>query len=97
MRSKADKTPQGVNGVEACKSQFRTMETEQPKQEYVVPANEKHLFHCIIEVKKFNPETGERLSKPRVQKFGQKTFEMVLPKLREQGYTVTILYSPKGK
>lgn len=97
MRVKADKTPQGVNGVEACKSQFRTMETEQPKQEYVVPANEKHLFHCIIEVKKFNPETGERLSKPRVQKFGQKTFEMVLPKLREQGYTVTILHNPKGK
>ena len=96
MRAKADKTPQGVNGVVEQKPQTETMASA-PKQEYFVPANERHLFHCIIEVKKFNPETGERLSKPRVQKFGQKTFEMVLPKLREQGYTVTILYNPKGK
>lgn len=96
MSRKADKTPQGGNGVEAQNPTFGTMPSA-PKQEYFVPANEKHLFHCIIEVKKFNPETGERLSKPRVQKFGQKTFEMVLPKLREQGYTVTILHNPKGK
>lgn len=62
---------------------------------YVVPFNEKHLYHCRIEVRKFNAETGERLSKPRIQKFGMKTFQMVLPKLREQGYSVEILYSPK--
>lgn len=64
-------------------------------ENYIVPANERHLYHCVIEVKKFNPETGERLSKPRIQKFGQKAFELVLPKLKEQGYTVTILHSPK--
>lgn len=89
MSRKADKTPQGVSGV-------AEMPQTQPQPQYVVPANEKHLFHCVIEVKKFNPETGERLSKPRIQKFGQKTFEMVLPKLREQGYTVTILHNPRG-
>ena len=63
--------------------------------DYVVPFNEKHLYHCRIEVRKFNAETGERLSKSRIQKFGIKTFQLVLPKLREQGYTVEILYSPK--
>ena len=89
MSRKADKTPQGVSGVVE-------MPQTQAQPQYVVPANEKHLFHCVIEVKKFNPETGERLSKPRIQKFGQKTFEMVLPKLREQGYTVTILHNPRG-
>lgn len=86
MSRKAEK-PQGVSGEQMPQTQ---------KTEYVVPANERHLFHCIIEVRKFDPETGERLSKPRIQKFGQKTFEMVLPKLREQGYTVTILHNPKG-
>lgn len=89
MSRKADKTPRGVRGV-------AEMAQTQPQPQYVVPANEKHLFHCVIEVKKFNPETGERLSKPCIQKFGQKTFEMVLPKLREQGYTVTILHNPRG-
>jgi hypothetical protein len=89
MSKKADKTPKGVSGV-------AEMPQTQAQPQYVVPANEKHLFHCVIEVKKFNPETGERLSKPRIQKFGQKTFEMVLPKLREQGYTVTILHNPRG-
>ena len=64
-------------------------------ENYIVPANERHLWHCIIEVKKFNPETGERLSKPRVQKFGQKAYELILPKLKEQGYTVTVLHNPK--
>lgn len=62
---------------------------------YNVPFNERHLYHCRIEVRKFNAETGERLSKPRIQKFGVKAFNLVYPKLREQGYTVEILYSPK--
>lgn len=71
------------------------VEAKKEDNGYSVPFNERHLYHCRIEVKKFNAETGERLSKPRIQKFGMKTFQLVLPKLREQGYTVEILYSPK--
>ena len=71
------------------------MEEKKIDNGYVVPFNEKHLYHCQIEIKKFNAETGERLSKPRIQKFGMKTFQLVYPKLIEQGYTVDILYSPK--
>lgn len=87
MRVKADKQSQQTKDV--------TIEKVNDEN-YIVPANERHLFHCIIEVRKFNAETGERLSKPRVQKFGQKAFEIVLPKLKQQGYTVTILHNPKG-
>lgn len=66
-------------------------------ENYNVPANEKHLYHCIIEVKKFNPETGERLSVPRLQKFGVKMFENgVADNLKRQGYTITILHNPHG-
>ena len=66
-------------------------------ENYNVPANEKHLYHCIIEVKTFNPETGERLSVPRLQKFGVKMFENgVLDNLKRQGYTITILHNPRG-
>ena len=71
------------------------MVEEKKTEGYTVPFNERHLYHCQIEVKKFNAETGARLSKPRIQKFGVKMFQLILPKLREQGYTVDILYSPK--
>ncbi len=69
--------------------------TQVTKENYICDENEKHLYHCIIEVRKFNPETGERLSIPRVQKFGKKTFENgVADNLRKQGYSITILHEP---
>ncbi len=90
MGAKASKNnPSMPNEIET------PMVEKKPYDGYVVPFNEKHLYHCKIEVKKFNAETGERMSKPRIQKFGIKTFQLVYPKLIEQGYTVDILYSPK--
>lgn len=69
--------------------------TQVTKENYIVEENEKHLYHCIIEVKKFNPETGERLSVPRIQKFGKKAFETTVEtNLKKQGYTITILHEP---
>jgi hypothetical protein len=62
---------------------------------YVVPKGEERQYHCRIEVKKFNQDTGERLSKPRIQKFGKKIFETsVMLSLRKQGYTIDILHNP---
>lgn len=64
-------------------------------ENFIVPDGGRHLYHCRIEVKKFNPETGERQSKPRIQSFGKKFFETFgLHNLRQQGYTVDILYDP---
>ena len=68
--------------------------TQVTPENYIVPEKEKHVYHTIIEVKKFNAETGERLSKPRVQKFGAKSFRSILNGLKRQGYTVTVLYDP---
>lgn len=65
------------------------------KENYIIEDNEKHLYHCVIEVKKFNAETGERLSVPRIQKFGKKAFDSMLKaNLVKQGYTITILHDP---
>lgn len=79
------------------KQEMKEQKNDAPKPNngYVVPKGEEKLFHCKIEVVRFNPNTGERLSRPRIQKFGQKIFELVLPKLREQGYTIEILHNPK--
>ena len=64
---------------------------------YAVPAGEELLYHCVIEVVQYDPKTGVKISKPRIQKFGKKTFETLVQKtLRKQGYTVNILHSPEG-
>lgn len=64
-------------------------------ENYIVPSNEQHLYHCVIEVRKFDSETGKRLSVPRVQKFGKKSFENgILDALKKQGYTITVLHDP---
>ena len=71
--------------------------TELTPENYKVPANEGHLYHCVIEVKKFDPNTGERLSVPRLQKFGVKAFENgVADNLKRQGYDIKIVFNPHG-
>ena len=62
---------------------------------YKVPAGEEHLYHVIIEVKKFNADTGRRLSKPRIQIFGAKECETTVKNdLIRQGYTLDVLHNP---
>ena len=62
---------------------------------YIVPKGEEKSYHAVIEVVQFDPKTGNRISRPRVQKFGKKIFEAhVADSLRKQGYTVTILHDP---
>lgn len=71
-------------------------------ENYICPPGEENVYHCRIEVKKFDADTGKRLSVPRLQKFGRKAFETFeMHHLRNQGYTVDILHDPteweKGK
>lgn len=62
---------------------------------YNVPEGEEHKYHVKIEVKAFNPSSGEKLSKARIQKIGKKNYESIVsPQLIRQGYTVTVLHNP---
>jgi len=81
------KTPQGNKDVQI---------TDVNAENYIVPKGEEHLFHAIIEVKKFDANTGKRQSVPRVQKFGKKSFESgkVRENLVRQGYDIIILHDP---
>lgn len=64
-------------------------------ENFIVPKGEENCYHCRIEVVKFHGETGERLSKPRIQVFGKKYFETFgLHNLRKQGFRVDILHDP---
>jgi len=64
-------------------------------ENYLVPKGEEMSYHVIIENVRFDSATGKRLSKPRVQKFGKKSFETQIQRtLLSQGYTITILHDP---
>lgn len=64
-------------------------------ENYIVPKGEERSYHVVIEVETYDPKTGVKLSKPRLQKFGKKIFEaLVRESLRKQGYKVTILHNP---
>lgn len=64
-------------------------------ENFIVPKGEENCYHCRIEVVKFHGETGERLSKPRIQVFGKKYFETFgLHDLRTLGFRVDILHDP---
>lgn len=66
-------------------------------ENYIVPKGEEKSYHCVIEVVQFDQKTGKKISKPRVQKFGKKTFETsVLASLRKQGFTVIVLHDPNA-
>lgn len=69
--------------------------TDVTKENYIVPQNEQGVYHCKIEIIKFNQDNGIRLSKPRIQKFGKKAFDgIVKQQLELQGYTVEVLHDP---
>ena len=63
--------------------------------DYVVPKGEERSYHAVIEVVQYDPRTGRKLSRPRLQKFGKKAFESsVRDSLVKQGWTIKILYDP---
>lgn len=63
-------------------------------ENYIVPKGEEGSYHCIIEQKNFNPSTGQRISRPRVQKFEAKMWPTLQRNLKLQGWDIIILYDP---
>lgn len=65
-------------------------------ENYIVPEGEERIYHCLIEVKRFDSSNGKRLSIPRIQKFEPRSFEsFIRHELQGQGYEVVILHNPK--
>ena len=63
-------------------------------EKYIVPRGEEDTYHCRIEVKRFDANTGKRMSVPRIQKFDAKMYPMIARNLKQQGYTIDVLYDP---
>ena len=67
---------------------------EVTRENYIVPVGEEDTFHCRIEQTQFNPRSGKRISKPRVQKFDAKMYPAIARNLRQQGWDIEVLYDP---
>lgn len=63
-------------------------------ENYIVPQGEEGHYHCRIEQRHFNADTGKRLSIPQIQKFEPKMWDMISRNLRQQGWTIEVLYDP---
>ena len=63
-------------------------------ENYIVPKGEEGVYHCRIEQKSFNASTGERQSRPRIQKFRPKMWPMLSRNLKLQGWTVEVMHDP---
>lgn len=64
------------------------------KDNYIVPEGEKMCFHVIMEIKQYHPKTGDKISRPRLQKFKAGTFKQLRPNFERQGYDINVLYDP---
>ena len=64
------------------------------KDNYIVPEGEKMCFHVIMEIKQYHPKTGDKISRPRLQKFKAETFKKLRPNFERQGYDINVLYDP---
>ena len=63
-------------------------------ENYIVPRGEEGTYHCRIEQKQFDPRSGKRLSKPRIQKFDAKMYPAIARNLRQQGWDIEVLHDP---
>lgn len=71
--------------------------TQVTSENYIVPPGEEGQYHCLIEIMQYDPKSGRRMSRPRVQKFGAKVFRSIVEKgLAGQGYSITVLHDPTG-
>ena len=71
--------------------------TEITAENYLVEDNERGFYHCKLERKLFDGATGERLSRPFIQKFDAKGFAVLYRNLVESGYDVKVLHDPTAK
>lgn len=83
-----------------AKAEAEELETTAKAEDgaYKVPENEKHLVHVELEKKRFNMATGERLSKPTVQKYTEKQWAISKGRLPDLGFnSIKVLHDPTAK
>ena len=67
------------------------------KDNYVPAPGTENNYHVKVEKKAFNPQSGERISTPKVQVYAPKAFINFAANCVGLGYYVTVLHDPTGE
>lgn len=68
--------------------------TEVTAENYIVPQREERFWHVLQEKREFDQNTGQRKSRPVLQKYDTKAYPTVRKYLMDAGYTITVLHDP---
>lgn len=77
------------------KTKKETPENSSGMDKYVVPENEKHVYHVLLE-KKIKIFKLEEVVEKRIQKMKPKAFKQFQKMHSKLGYTLTILHTPEN-
>ncbi len=65
------------------------------RENYIVDEKERDTYHVMMEIVRYSPSDGRRLSQSSIQKFDAKIYKSIMERhLKLMGYTVTVLYDP---
>lgn len=66
-------------------------------EEYQLPVHEKNMVHASMDlILPFDPATGQRATKPFIQKFWPKEYHEGVERGGFAGYNVTLLHKPQA-
>lgn len=63
-------------------------------QAYKVKQQDRKFVHVLQEIKRFDPYTSDRLSRPVVQMYGVREWDKIADYLKRQGYSLQVIHHP---
>ena len=94
-RAKAELKAEIMAEIVAEQEQSAKEDAKKDFAGFVVPENEKHLYHVSLEKVVFNSKTGQRVSRPYIQIFAPSEYKDLL--IHGPGFTRVILHDPTAE
>lgn len=63
-------------------------------ENYLVPKGTEKRYHVKMEIPRFDPATGAKLSKANIRQFGINTYRNLASAMAKQGYKMEVLFDP---
>jgi hypothetical protein len=63
-------------------------------QAYKVKPQDQKFVHVLQEIKRFDPHTSDRISRPVVQMYGVREWDKIADYLKRQGYSLQVIHHP---
>ena len=63
-------------------------------QAYKVKPQDQKFVHVLQEIKRFDPHTSDRISRPVVQMYGVREWDKIADYLKRQGHSLQVIHHP---